>query len=189
MITRLTDRRPTPVEHILHWSTWRRRRQHQARTSHYKRRGHSAATRLHHRVPRGDWYRMLCPRCHAGPGKLCENDDRVGPSAKRQLPHDERLHRVLQSSDRIGPGEQQKDARDERQDQAPPPARAKARPPRPRRREREPQETAGSAARTWHAREVTCPKCQAGPNSLCTPPGLHHERVEWAKEFTRKLWG
>ncbi|MBA9044366.1 hypothetical protein BJ996_006256 [Streptomyces phaeogriseichromatogenes] len=28
------------VEHILHWSTWRRRPQHQARTSHYKRRGH-----------------------------------------------------------------------------------------------------------------------------------------------------
>ncbi|QER90486.1 hypothetical protein F3L20_33150 (plasmid) [Streptomyces tendae] len=41
LITRLTNRRPTPVEHILHWSTWRRRRQHQARTSHYKRRGHS----------------------------------------------------------------------------------------------------------------------------------------------------
>ncbi|MGW7793652.1 MULTISPECIES: hypothetical protein [Streptomyces] len=41
LITRLTDRRPTPVEHILHWSAWRRRRQHQARTSHYKRRGHS----------------------------------------------------------------------------------------------------------------------------------------------------
>ncbi|GGQ59352.1 GMC family oxidoreductase N-terminal domain-containing protein [Streptomyces flaveolus] len=39
-LTRLTHRRPTPVEHILHWSTWRRRRQHQARTSHYKRRGH-----------------------------------------------------------------------------------------------------------------------------------------------------
>ncbi len=148
-----------------------------------------AAARLHHQVPRGDWYRMLCPRCHAGPGKLCENDDRVGPSAKRQLPHDERLRRVLQSDDRIGPGEQQKGVRDERQHQAPPPARAKARPSRPRRREREPQETAGSAARTWHAREVTCPKCQAGPNSPCTPHGLHHERVEWAKEFTRKLWG
>ncbi|MGY5052308.1 hypothetical protein ACWDE0_43240 [Streptomyces sp. 900105755] len=41
LITRLTDRRPTPVEHILHWSTWRRRRQRHARTSHYKRRGHS----------------------------------------------------------------------------------------------------------------------------------------------------
>jgi hypothetical protein len=26
----------------LHWSIWRRRRQHQARTSHYKRRGYSA---------------------------------------------------------------------------------------------------------------------------------------------------
>ncbi|TQE20169.1 hypothetical protein SipoB123_29470 [Streptomyces ipomoeae] len=41
LITRLTDRRPAPIDHILHWSTWRRRRQHQARISHYKRRGHS----------------------------------------------------------------------------------------------------------------------------------------------------
>ena len=41
LIHRLTDRRPTPVDHILHWSTWRRRRQQQARISHYKRRGHS----------------------------------------------------------------------------------------------------------------------------------------------------
>ncbi len=150
--------------------------------------GKKTAARLHHQVPRGDWYRMMCPRCHAGPGKLCDNDDRVGPSEKRQLPHDERLRRVLQSDDRLGPGEKQKGARDERQHQAPPPARAKVRPPRPRRREREPQETAGSAARTWDAKEVTCPKCQAGPNSPCMPHGPHHERVEWAKEFTRKLW-
>ncbi len=41
LIHRVTDRRPTPVDHILHWSIWRRRRQHQARISHYKRRGHS----------------------------------------------------------------------------------------------------------------------------------------------------
>ncbi|MFF0451443.1 hypothetical protein ACFYT4_34655, partial [Streptomyces sp. NPDC004609] len=41
LINRLTDRRPTPVDHILHRSTWRRRRQHQARLSHYKQRGHS----------------------------------------------------------------------------------------------------------------------------------------------------
>ncbi|MGW0614814.1 hypothetical protein ACWD1U_31395, partial [Streptomyces sp. NPDC002788] len=41
LITRLTNRHPTPVEHILHWSTGRRHRQHQARISHYKRRGHS----------------------------------------------------------------------------------------------------------------------------------------------------
>ncbi|MEU0022647.1 hypothetical protein ABZ173_33910 [Streptomyces rochei] len=149
----------------------------------------NAAARLHHQVPRGDWYRMGCPRCHSGPGKLCENDDRVGPSAKRQLPHDERLRRVLQSGERIGPGEQQEGTRDERQHQAPPPARTKARPARPRRKEREPQETAGSAARTWHAKEVTCPKCQARPNSPCTPHGPHQERVEWAKEFTHKLWG
>ncbi|MFI0155898.1 zinc finger domain-containing protein [Streptomyces lydicus] len=158
-----------------------------------KKAGKTAA-RLHHQVPRSDWYRMTCPRCHAGPGKLCDNDDRLGPSEKRQLPHDERLRRVLQSDDRIGPGEKHKDARDELQQQAvdvvpPPPARAEARPPRPRTRERETQETAGSAARTWHAKEVTCPKCQAGPNSPCMPHGPHHERVEWAKEFTRKLWG
>ncbi|MFI1839775.1 zinc finger domain-containing protein [Streptomyces olivaceoviridis] len=149
----------------------------------------NATARLHHQVPRGDWYRMPCPRCHAGPGKLCENDDRVGPSAKRQLPHDERLRRVLQNDERMGAGEQQEGPRDERRHHAPPPARVKARPPRPRKREREPQETAGSAARTWHAQEVTCPKCQAGPNSPCVPHGLHHDRVEWAKEFTRKLWG
>ncbi|MFF4909097.1 hypothetical protein ACFY2T_30010 [Streptomyces sp. NPDC001260] len=41
LITRFTDGRPTPVDDVLHWSTWRRRRQHQARISHYKRRGHS----------------------------------------------------------------------------------------------------------------------------------------------------
>ncbi|MEV6192906.1 hypothetical protein AB0M19_10945 [Streptomyces sp. NPDC051920] len=38
---RLTDSRPTPVDHILHWSTWHRRCQYQARISHYERRGHS----------------------------------------------------------------------------------------------------------------------------------------------------
>ncbi|MGW1615195.1 zinc finger domain-containing protein [Streptomyces sp. NPDC002285] len=152
--------------------------------------GKKTTARLHHQVPRGDWYRMTCPRCHAGPGTLCENDDRVGPSAKRQLPHDERLRRVLQSDDRIGLEEKRKGARDELQQQAidvvpPPPVRS----PRPRKRERETQETAGSAARTWHAREVTCPKCQARPNTPCGPHGPHSERVEWAKEFTRKLWG
>jgi hypothetical protein len=83
----------------------------------------------------------------------------------------------------------QNSARDERQHQTPQPARAKAGPPQPRRGERETQETVGSAARTWRAEEVTCPKCQAGPNSPCTPQGPHPERLEWAKEFTRKLWG
>ncbi|WP_405178874.1 hypothetical protein OG225_42460 (plasmid) [Nocardia sp. NBC_01377] len=28
------------ADHIWSWSTWRRRRQHQARLSHYRRRGH-----------------------------------------------------------------------------------------------------------------------------------------------------
>lgn len=66
---------------------------------------------------------------------------------------------------------------------------SEGRPPGPRGREREPQETVGSAAQTWHAREVTCPKSQVGPNSPCVAHGLHHERVEWVQEFTRKLWG
>ncbi|WP_432091478.1 zinc finger domain-containing protein [Streptomyces sp. NRRL F-5630] len=148
-----------------------------------------AAARLHHQVPRSDWYRTGCPRCHAGPGDLCENDDRVGPDAQRQLPHDERLRRVLRSGDRLGPSDRQKSARDQRPHRDPPPARARARSPRPRRAEREPQESPGSAARTWQAKEVTCPKCQAGPKSPCVPRGLHRERVEWAEEFTRKLWG
>ncbi|WUK09390.1 hypothetical protein OG842_43800 (plasmid) [Streptomyces sp. NBC_00376] len=44
LIHRLTNRRHAPVDHILHWSTWRRKRQHQARTSHYKQRGHAPPT-------------------------------------------------------------------------------------------------------------------------------------------------
>ncbi|MBF6303025.1 hypothetical protein IU459_36825 [Nocardia amamiensis] len=31
------------THHILAWSNWRRRRQHQARLSHYRRRGHPLA--------------------------------------------------------------------------------------------------------------------------------------------------
>ncbi|WP_456340384.1 zinc finger domain-containing protein [Streptomyces anulatus] len=38
-------------------------------------------------------------------------------------------------------------------------------------------------------REVRCPKCQAPPEARCTPNGPHRERIEWAAEFTRKLWG
>ncbi|HZZ51949.1 MAG TPA: hypothetical protein VFE65_34065 [Pseudonocardia sp.] len=30
-----------PVEHVWSWSRWRRRRQHQARTCHYRRRGYT----------------------------------------------------------------------------------------------------------------------------------------------------
>jgi hypothetical protein len=121
--------------------------------------------RLHQQVARGDWYRGTCPRCHAGPGKTCANDDRVGPGKMRQIPHDERLRRILQnhkaSSRRSG-------ARRERWDES---------------------AADGSPARTWHTMDVTCPKCGASPNTPCTSDGQHHERVEWAKEFTRKLWG
>lgn len=28
------------LEHVWNWSTWRRKRQHQARNCHYRRRGH-----------------------------------------------------------------------------------------------------------------------------------------------------
>ncbi|WP_425338033.1 zinc finger domain-containing protein [Streptomyces anulatus] len=121
--------------------------------------------RLYQQVARADWYSKTCPRCHAGAGKPCDNDDRVGPGRTRQLPHDERLRRVLHHSD------------------------ARSRPPRQRREKRSEQPAGGTAARTWHAREVRCPKCQAPPEARCTPNGTHRERVEWAAEFTRKLWG
>ncbi|MFI9041788.1 hypothetical protein [Streptomyces sp. NPDC053726] len=120
--------------------------------------------RLHHQVARGDWYRGTCPRCHAGPGKACANDDRVGPGKTRQIPHDERLRRILQTRKAI------------------------AQPLQPR-RERWGEQGSGSPARTWHAMDVTCPKCDAAPNAPCTPHGTHRERIQWAKEFTRKLWG
>jgi hypothetical protein len=29
----------TCIDHVIHWSDWRRRRQHEARVSHYRRRG------------------------------------------------------------------------------------------------------------------------------------------------------
>ncbi|WP_456302409.1 zinc finger domain-containing protein [Streptomyces globisporus] len=60
---------------------------------------------------------------------------------------------------------------------------------RRRREKRSEQPEGGTAARTWHAREVRCPKCQAPPGTRCKPNGPHRERVEWAAEFTRKLWG
>jgi hypothetical protein len=34
----------TCIDQILHWSDWRRERQHQARTCHYRRRGHRPPT-------------------------------------------------------------------------------------------------------------------------------------------------
>ncbi|MFG2233425.1 hypothetical protein ACGFNX_26095, partial [Streptomyces sp. NPDC048723] len=40
LISRLTRPRAS-IDHVLHWSHWRRRRQFQARISHYKRRGHT----------------------------------------------------------------------------------------------------------------------------------------------------
>ncbi|MFF4935376.1 hypothetical protein ACFY2H_42135 [Streptomyces griseofuscus] len=122
------------------------------------------------RVARRYWIQRSCPRCNAEQGKDCVLVEGPDSGKPRKDGHNERLQQAVD----VAP---------------PPPARAEPRPPRPHRREREPQETAGSASRTWHAREVTCPKCQAGPNSPCVPHGPHQERVEWAKEFTRKLWG
>jgi hypothetical protein len=40
LLIKLVLRNVHTAEHIWAWSTWRRRRQHQARLSHYKRRGY-----------------------------------------------------------------------------------------------------------------------------------------------------
>lgn len=40
LLTKLVFRVIDAAEHIWAWSRWRRRRQHQAKLSHYKRRGH-----------------------------------------------------------------------------------------------------------------------------------------------------
>jgi hypothetical protein len=40
LLIKLVLRVADTAEHVLAWSHWRRRRQHQARLSHYKRRGH-----------------------------------------------------------------------------------------------------------------------------------------------------
>ena len=40
LLVQLILRHAHPDEHVWSWSNWRRRRQHQARTSHYRRRGH-----------------------------------------------------------------------------------------------------------------------------------------------------
>ncbi|WP_326763802.1 hypothetical protein OG978_03870 [Streptomyces sp. NBC_01591] len=61
-------------------------------------------------------------------------------------------------------------------------------PPQPR-REGWGEQGSGSPERTWHAMDVTCPKWHAAPNAPCTPHGTHGERVQWAKEFTRRVWG
>ena len=41
LLAALTVRIHQPKHHIWWWSRWRRRRQHQARLSHYKRRGYA----------------------------------------------------------------------------------------------------------------------------------------------------
>jgi len=40
LLIKLVLRVTTTAEHVWAWSAWRRRRQHHARLSHYKRRGH-----------------------------------------------------------------------------------------------------------------------------------------------------
>ncbi len=40
LLTKLVLRVTDTAHHVWTWSRWRRRRQHQARLSHYKRRGH-----------------------------------------------------------------------------------------------------------------------------------------------------
>ncbi|MCX5434754.1 hypothetical protein OHU11_42000 (plasmid) [Streptomyces sp. NBC_00257] len=78
--------------------------------------------RLHHQVGRGDWYTGTCPRCHAGPGKACANDDRVGPGKTRQIPHDERLRRILQTRKAMSqPLQPRREGWEERGSGSPPP--------------------------------------------------------------------
>ncbi|MCD9899071.1 hypothetical protein LUR56_00930 [Streptomyces sp. MT29] len=130
--------------------------------------GQQGEVRLHQQVARADWYSETCPRCHARSGKPCDNDDRVGPGRTCHLPHDERLRRIRLHSSR-------------------PPRQPREK--RPRREKRSEESAERTAARTWYALEVRCPKCQAPPEARCVPDGPHHERIEWAAEFTRKLWG
>jgi hypothetical protein len=40
LLVNLILRHARPAHHVWSWSHWRRRRQHQARLSHYRRRGH-----------------------------------------------------------------------------------------------------------------------------------------------------
>jgi hypothetical protein len=40
LLVNLILRHTHPAAHVWSWSDWRRRRQHQARLSHYRRRGH-----------------------------------------------------------------------------------------------------------------------------------------------------
>jgi hypothetical protein len=40
LLAALIVRYHQPKQHVWRWSRWRRRRQHQARLSHYKRRGY-----------------------------------------------------------------------------------------------------------------------------------------------------
>jgi hypothetical protein len=41
LLVALVLQHAAPVEHVWSWSYWRRRRQHQARLSHYRRRGYT----------------------------------------------------------------------------------------------------------------------------------------------------
>jgi hypothetical protein len=41
LLTGLIQARAPDPEHVWSWSRWRRRRQHQARVSHYQRRGYA----------------------------------------------------------------------------------------------------------------------------------------------------
>jgi hypothetical protein len=40
LLIKTTQQQPASLEHAWSWSRWRRKRQHQARISHYRRRGY-----------------------------------------------------------------------------------------------------------------------------------------------------
>ena len=40
LLVKITQQQPPAIEHAWSWSRWRRKRQYQARISHYRRRGY-----------------------------------------------------------------------------------------------------------------------------------------------------
>ncbi|MFI0716395.1 hypothetical protein ACH4SK_38540 [Streptomyces inhibens] len=112
---------------------------------------------LHEQVGRRSWFKKPCPRCLAAKGRDCLNDDGVGNSSLRQLPHDERLRLIIS----------ERKFRTEKSTQR----------PSPRSQPRSP---------SWHVLDVACPTCNAVPGSRCrTPDGRPHQpRV---RQFSRRF--
>ncbi|WP_370270460.1 hypothetical protein [Streptomyces sp. V4I8] len=55
-----------------------------------------ARKHLHKQVARRHWIKRSCPRCHASQGQNCVIDNQTGTGEVRNVPHDERLHPILE---------------------------------------------------------------------------------------------